>query len=394
MTSESFLRERLPLRVLLVCAALLIGLTWHGINLTHPFANDVTEADAGDDWREYHLNALSIAQDGPLIVRAKGAYYQPAGFLYNYFIAAVFVVLGPQTGYVYAAHYVLLALGLGLLFLWALRELSFLAATIFVAVSLFVLLVELDVLRHKLLSENLVLLLYPAMLLLASIANRRRTLLTLGAAGAVTGLVLLTRPNLLPLPFLTMGALLIFRRERRVPQRLGDAAVYFVGTLCTFFLLPLRNLLASGHLVSASYATHLPSGPVREQLASIVEKALFCLGILPRVDGSGGWVLGNPRLLLLAVCGVLALLLLAKLRAVVFDDGMAVAVILAAYVPFAMLPMLGAYGYRFQSPYLPMFLYLAVRAMDVLARRRRESKAGRQPKGEATNPPRRGKVRR
>lgn len=393
MTSESFLRERLPLRVLLVCAALLIGLTWHGINLTHPFENDVSEADAGDDWREYHLNALSIAQDGPLITRAKGPYYQPAGFLYNYFIAAVFLVLGPQTGYVYAAHYVLLALGLGLLFLWALRELSFFAATIFVAVSLYVLLVELDVLRHKLLSENLVLLLYPAMLLLASIANRRRTLLTLGAAGAMTGLVLLTRPNLLPLPFLTLGALLIFQRERRVPKRLGDAAIYVAGTLATFLLLPLRNLLASGDAISVSYATHLPSGPFREQLASIVEKTLFSLGILPR-GGTGGWFLANPRLLILAVCGFVAVVLLAKMHALVFDDAMVIAVILAAYVPFVVLPLLGAYPYRFQSPYLPMFLYLSVRAAHVLARRRRENKAVHRTKGEAAARPQRVKGRR
>lgn len=358
----------------ILCAVVLIGLTWYGISRTYPFDNDVSAADAGDDWRDYQLNGQSIVDDGLLLHRIEGPYFQPGGFLYNYFVAAVFRIIGPQSGYVYAAHYVLLAIGSIFLFLWARRNLGMVSAALYLGVTVWLLLLELDVARHKLLSENLLLALYPAALLLTSLAGARRTFAWSFAAGLMTGLVLLTRPNLLPLPLLVAMALIFVADDgaSNLRPRLRNAAIYLFGTASGFSLLPLRNLLASGTALAADrYASHLPSGPFRAVLATIIQKLLFCIGIVPRPGDEGGSAIGNPRLLVLSLCGFLAFVILVRLRAIKLDDALAIAVLLSAFVPYALLPALGAYGFRFQSPYAPMLLYLTFRAASTLAAQRR-----------------------
>src|ERR1044072_9386128 len=82
---------------ILICAFLALALY-----RAFPFIDNVNAStSAGDDWLLYKQYAISILHDGLLIPARQGTYYEPAGFIYNYFVAAVFALAGENSTYVY-----------------------------------------------------------------------------------------------------------------------------------------------------------------------------------------------------------------------------------------------------------------------------------------------------
>src|SRR4051812_46182755 len=92
--------------ILIAIAVLLcVAASLHTASRVRPFVDDVTQATSGgDDWFTYKQNALDVLDHGWTMPGIPDAYYQPSGFLYNYFVAGVFAVAGRIPAYVYVVH--------------------------------------------------------------------------------------------------------------------------------------------------------------------------------------------------------------------------------------------------------------------------------------------------
>lgn len=97
---------------LLLCAVVVI-FTLLGVHRSAGFHDDVTQVDAGgDDWLMYKGMALSILDGGWTIPAVPRNYFRPGGFLYNYFVAAVFAATERNSVYVYLVQSVLLGISI------------------------------------------------------------------------------------------------------------------------------------------------------------------------------------------------------------------------------------------------------------------------------------------
>src|SRR2546427_2512337 len=90
-----------------------------GLLRAYPFADDVSiPTSTPDDWHTYKQLALSVVRDG-LSMPALATSYAglPHGFLYVYFVAFVFAVLGVNSTYVYVVQSFALGLSISLTYL-------------------------------------------------------------------------------------------------------------------------------------------------------------------------------------------------------------------------------------------------------------------------------------
>src|ERR1044071_4528099 len=149
--------------IFLATAALLSVFLLAGVWRAYPFLDDVTAANStGDDWLIYKQNALSICPGGLSMPAVRGSYSFPAGFLYNYFIAAVFTLTGENSEYVYLVQAALLALSVGLTALAFKPYMSIKARAVYFWALAFSAVVDVYLIyTFRLLSENLVLFLLP-----------------------------------------------------------------------------------------------------------------------------------------------------------------------------------------------------------------------------------------
>jgi hypothetical protein len=93
----SGLVKRLPTTrgICLATTILLVALLLISLYRAYPLIDNVNAATStGDDWLLYKQYALNILHDGILMPAVAGTYYEPAGFIYNYFIASVFALFG------------------------------------------------------------------------------------------------------------------------------------------------------------------------------------------------------------------------------------------------------------------------------------------------------------
>lgn len=210
----------------------------------YPFNDNVNATiSAGNDWLTYKENALSILHEGLTMPKVSGNYTRPGGFLYNYFVAAVFALTGVNSTHVYLVQAVLLGFSVGLM---ALAFRPFLSQTI--AALYFLLLAGLYFLEvfciytFRLLSENLVIFLISLFCLLAVQTVIKKSFAIAALAGAAAGLCALCRPNLVLLP---LGVAPLFAIYLRGKARLAIPAVFLLGALVVFALLPLRNYVVT-----------------------------------------------------------------------------------------------------------------------------------------------------
>lgn len=354
-----------------VCASVLVIATFLIIGLVrvHPYTDDVNaQNSAGDDWWAYKRFAISILDDGLEIPAVDGAYYTPGGFLYNYFIAAIFGLMGRRTGFVYVIQYVCLGGGALLMYFLARRYMS---AAIAFAYLLASAVFYFDSFRDwvtRLLSENLVIVLYPMALIFAADAISKRSTLRATLAGIFCGLVVLTRPNMIAFPIAIAACVFVYGQRRRRGVR---AAVVLAAAGAVVSLLVIRNAYVTGEFIlSPSYSSLLPEGSVRDLLAVLWRRMLFCAGVM-----LGGWdlkgqeVIVHSRWLLISLSAIVAAIILAWRRRFTAPDALCVATMIAALVPFVALPALGGYGFRFQMPYGPVLMFLVFHAAQVLVGR-------------------------
>jgi hypothetical protein len=276
-----------PLLALSILGAFTEGLAAH-----RHFEGRTPILSGGNDWLAYESYARDVLLSGPLMTggRALGQgepfYYQP---LYGYFLALLHLVLGESVYGILVGQHVLVALA-GVLTYFLAKELfgARAAAAAFALFWVFRYLIFNQV-AGLLLSENLVDILIPPMLLLLARWHRAqapsggggRPSWQLAAASVLLGLAILTRST--PLLFLPPAALLIVLRRLDVMRSsssigeshrsgrwraaLAPAGLLVLIALALFSLAGFRNLIVAGKPVllpeSAStniYETHRP-GP-------------------------------------------------------------------------------------------------------------------------------------
>jgi hypothetical protein len=338
--------------------------------------SDVIRGHRMDDWERYKTLALDILDHGPSMPSLQENYYTPGGFLYCYFVAGVYAMLGRNSALVYVVQAMLLPLAIALWFIVGRRVLTpplALAYPLLTAVLLYRNMYA-D-LTFRLLSENLVMPLIP-LAVLAFIAARERDSVALHAlSGVLTGIVALTRQNLeFVIPLLALVALLYGRGDRRA--RIVSACAFIGGAIAGLAPLAIRNGVVTGHFTIASQRQWrlVPKpawfrGRATPLLRLFGERALYCLGILsPRVSHGVVWAI-NKQFLLASVAALAQLLLALRTRRLPFIDALCAAWLLAAYIPFVALPSLGGYGMRFQWPTAPLVVLLACRLVDRYAAR-------------------------
>ncbi|HEY6232597.1 MAG TPA: glycosyltransferase family 39 protein [Pyrinomonadaceae bacterium] len=224
-----------------VFTALMLAMA---IYRAYPFNDNVNPTiSAGNDWLTYKENALSILRDGLAMPKVSGNYTRPGGFLYNYFVAAVFGLTGVNSTHVYLVQTALLGFSVGLM---ALAFRPFLSQAI--AAFYFLLLAGLFFLEvfcvytFRLLSENLVILLLALFCLLAVQTMIKKSFAISALAGATAGLCALCRPNLVLLPLVVTALFAIYLKGK---ARLAIPAIFLVCALLVFALLPLRNYVVT-----------------------------------------------------------------------------------------------------------------------------------------------------
>jgi Dolichyl-phosphate-mannose-protein mannosyltransferase len=360
----------------------LATLTLLGLFLTlsfyraYPYLDDVNEANAaGNDWLTYKLNALSVLHDGLTMPAVQGNYHLPGGFLYNYFVAAVFALFGENSTYVYLVQAAMLALSVGLT---ALAFKPFLkqktAAVYFPALALMVFVDVFVFYTFRLLSENLLLLLLPVFYLLILRTVGTSSILLASLAGAVMGLCALCRQNLILLGPTT--AILLFIYLKRRPGRTPISLSFLFWFCLVFSLLPLRNYAVTGDVsipVIRYTAQRLTSelkinDPItltslgRKALSAFTyyaRRILFCAGLTTAMGGVPVYYL-KPHWLIMWTGALIYIRRLLKRRGLEFWEAFATLFILMYLGPLIAIADIYSHGVRMIIPVMPIVLLLGV----------------------------------
>jgi hypothetical protein len=353
-----------------VFTALMLAIA---IYRAYPFNDNVNATvSAGNDWLTYKENALSILRDGLAMPKVTGNYTRPGGFLYNYFVAAVFGLTGVNSTHVYLVQTVLLGFSVGLM---ALAFRPFLSQAI--AAFYFLLLAGLFFLEifciytFRLLSENLVILLLALFCLLAVQAMIKNSFAIAALAGAAAGLCALCRPNLVLLPLVVTGLFAIYLKGK---ARLAIPAIFLVCALVIFALLPLRNYVVTkqASLSAITYTRDWErpevdlSTPITfKKIASAIsatvvlygKRVLFCFGLaffyLPIHWLRPHWIIIWAGAFLL--CGRVW-----KRRRLEFWQAFTITFVLVYLGPLIAVAQIYNYGVRMIVPVLPVLLVMAV----------------------------------
>jgi hypothetical protein len=342
----------------------------------YPFIDNVNAATStGDDWLLYRQYASSIIHDGLLIPAQPDTYYEPAGFIYNYFIAALFWLTGENSSHVYLVQAAMLALSVGLMTIAFRPYLSKQAVPIYwtgLALTLF-----LDVFlvyTFKLLSENLVLFLLPIFYLTILRTFEKSSVLQAACAGLALGLCSLCRPNIVLIG--PAAAILLFLYLKHQPRRAAIILTFLLCFLLVISLLPLRNYLVANEVrvpidpykshnmrkALGIYEPVTPPAPGTVVLTAIKVYArliLFCSG-LTFLELPLRWL--RPHWTLMWAGAFVFAWRVFKRRRLEFWEALALGFIILYLGPLIVLMNIKSYGFRMIVPVIPMVLLLAVQA--------------------------------
>ena len=363
-------------RPLGACLALFLGalvVLAVGLHRTYPFHDDVSlKTAAGNDWLSYKMYALSIVHGGMDIPAVKGPYFIPGGFLYNYFIAAIFALTGPNSVHVYLVQCVMTGLSIVMMFLIARPYFSPEAGLAYlVLLPIFTYFDWFHWYGTRLLSENLIIFLLPLALLALLHARRRGGLIGYAIAGLVFGLMTLTRQHLFFVPLGMSAIIFLYGGDRR--RKFLQAFLFLFAAYGAFIVLPIRNAAATGVWVPKThYGYFLPQ--VSQAMGSsgwagpgklFGKRAIYTIGILiGGYEAMGDQVVVNKHWLIVSVAAIAYVILAIHRRRLEYLDALCMSFLIISNVTFILLPPLSGYGMRFQMPYLALVLFLAMRFSD------------------------------
>lgn len=258
----------------------------HRVQLTRP--SILSLMHGMDDWNSYAQYALDIIKNGVLIHAVEGDYVQPAGFLYNHFVALCLILFNNNLGAVYLVQASLLGVSVGVLYLAFKDHVGTMAKYLLLACLIgFGFIDVYKVYTFRLLSENLALPLTACFFFIYGLNIGSNSYWRLMGLALLLGSATLVRPNMI-LFAASVALLSLFGMNglgHSWPQRL-----VFVGLLLIVLsLLPLRNLAVGesfrllatdAHYLShiRKWNAHVPGGNDLGGFMLYIKKFLFCLG--------------------------------------------------------------------------------------------------------------------
>lgn len=260
----------------------------------YPFENDLLKILIEiDDWSRYAKNALEIKNAGILMSQPSGNYFSPAGFLYNYFIAACFYCFGENTVPVYILQNLLLGISVALTY-WTFRDKMKPLTALVLLLTLFIFAL-LDVYKNysfRLLSENLAIFTISAFVYCFSKGLEKNKLSLLLTSAVFMGLSILTRPNIFPFGVILL-AIISFYFWKQKQNTLRNILLFASVLLASSSFLLIRN-----HLVCGSW-TFLPTEGITfsqnffnddgPSITLYFKKILFFFGILSPLEPNYSW---------------------------------------------------------------------------------------------------------
>ncbi|MGH9385545.1 MAG: glycosyltransferase family 39 protein [Vicinamibacterales bacterium] len=340
-----------------------------------PLGHDVTAANStGDDWLIYHQNALSVLNGGLTMPIVDGAYVRPAGLGYVYFIASIYAVAGVRSEAVYLVQGLLLIAGIiGMYAVFRPRLSSLTSLAFLVALTVFMYVDMYRALTFRLLSENLLFPLLPALLFCVIKGEATAKLRYFAIGGVVCGLCFLVRPNSLLLGPAAAVVILFFRSPRSFSWRTQAALVLLAACAAVVSLLPLRNYAVTGQATVASVTnpSDWSGSRYRGQILPLSERLQ---GRLRRSARRVAYLVGMPQFMRpafrfrphwLAMWGAFIWYLYTLIqRKGQFWEVLVVAVAVSYFAPLMEFGDIASYGSRMLVPGLPLILVLAIRGLD------------------------------
>lgn len=250
--------------------------------------------DFEDDWDYYAKHARDIKENGILMTGVNADYVIPAGFFYNYFLAACIFIFGNNVGVIFLLHSLLLSAAIWMTYRLFKEEIKKEHGFLFI-LGLFVIAVF-DVYKHYtflLLSENLAVFTIPAFLLFFKNGIQNKKTISFLLAGLFLGISVLTRPTLLPFCILLLLSIPFVVKKNYFGMKNAFALTSVF--MLVFLLLPIRNYFVTGNFtllpVNGTFADYMqianPLSFASEPMAFLayyLKKFLFCLGFLPLVE--------------------------------------------------------------------------------------------------------------
>jgi hypothetical protein len=351
-----------------VAVAFPILLAALAVHRAVPFVDDIPGPN-GDDWYTYKSLAENVLQQGWTMPMLRGTYAGMAhGFLYIYFVAAVFAVFGVNTAYVYVVQAAMAGTSASLMYLAFRRKLSARAGLALVlALDFFVYADVYRSMAFRLLSENLYLFLCPIMwiLLLRSVEEPRRTPLASIAAGFALGLIVLTRPSFIGAAAAVVG--MLWLRSLWTTDSIGAAAGITGGLIAGLGIVVLRNAAATGKatfdiVTNTSDWIRIWTLPLPEFLRTLIVRTLLAFGVPELMVSTyrtkphwiAAWLLASAGLVVAWRCR----------QAIQFWELLLLAFITCYIGPVILVADIASYGGRMVVVILPSVLVLAARAFD------------------------------
>jgi len=280
--------------LLLLCISIFTLAAFIRVSLTQYSLHELLTGN--EDWNFYARHGLDIKENGLLIKSAAGNYLWPAGFLYNYFVAACFLFFNNSPDAIYIVQSALLGLAVAVTYFLFRNRMKTTTAWIFLfALILFGFADVFKNYSFRLLSENLAILTVVLFFYFFQLNIKKSTPVMQFVAGLFLGVSTLTRPNILPftvLFFLFLAALSFLKRIN-----VKDYWLMLLSCFMILLLLPLRNYLMTGDFaflpVNGSFTDYMK----RENEISLLKeplpylgyygkKILYCLGFLPVLDSN------------------------------------------------------------------------------------------------------------
>lgn len=356
----------------------------------YPYAERINEAtSSGDDWLAYKRQGVEILLHGWTLPSVTGNYTRPAGFLYNYFVAAVFGLFGINSTWVVIAQTTLIAAGAVVLYVTFAPHLSRGLGLLYL-VALCALLFHQRSHWHLLLSESLLLILVPFFFYFLCRSYESGSIPEAAAGGFAIGLGVITRPNILLIPLLAGAVLWIF--ARRAGKRATPLVVaFFAGWLAGQMPLAIRNVAVTQ---SISPGTFNPAFEVTADWTPIhrvttgqatrfeptvtphtyLDRLLFCFGIW-RVDrGSGTGVIEHQLLIWIGAL-LFAVLALGR-RSLQMWQALVLVFVGGFVVPAVLFSGVENYNGRLVLPVFGSVLLLAVAGLQELLNAVRARRTG------------------
>ena len=189
--------RRGDLLTILLCTSIFVFAAIIRVTFNQYSFNELLQGS--DDWNRYARYALDIKENGLLIKSLPENYIIPAGFFYNYFVAACFFIFGNNIAAVYVMQCLILGLTVSLTYFLFRSKMKPTTSLLFlITLILFGFSDFFKYYSFRLLSENLAILTVVLFFIFYPKNNSSPSLPYLLLSGLFLGMSVLTRPNILP----------------------------------------------------------------------------------------------------------------------------------------------------------------------------------------------------